>query len=182
MTDRGFQYNVYLLLYFLWEVDNATQLIINFLCTPLLFVLHLTLKLFGQKETWEERRLLMGYCLYDPQKGVSILLSRNIVAGLLGLLVVAAFNFIQAIIGVQLYSFVYENVVGLVLSVIVVGGGGYILNSLLIDDKKVPSYFNRFNKEFKGRKWEYRLRCVIILLLIITIVVCSFVAMAYSCL
>lgn len=182
MADRGFQYNGYLLLYFLWEVDNATQLMINFSCTPLLLVLHLTLKLFGQKVTWEERRLLMGYCLYDPQKGVSILLSRSTVGGLFGLLVVAAFNFTQAIIGVQLYSFVFENVVGLVLFVIIVGGCGYILNSLLIDDKKVPSYFKRFNREFKGRKWKYRLRCVVILLLIIAIVVCSFVAMAYSCL
>ena len=180
--NGGFQYNAYLLLYFLWEVDNATQSIINFICTPLLLVLHLTLKLFGRKTTWEKRREQMASYLYDSEKGLSMLLSHNTFGGLIGLLEVAAFNFIQAIIGVQLYSFVFENMVGLVLFVVVIGGGGYILNSLLIDDKKTPSYFKRFDKEFKGRKWKYRLRCIIVLLLIITILVCSFVAYAYSCL
>lgn len=180
--NRGFQYNVYLLLYFLWEVDNATQSIINFVGKPLLLVLHIMLKFFGQNTSWKKRCLQMNKCLYDSQKGVSILISRNTFGGLIGLLVLAVFNYTQSIIGVQLYSFVFENVAGLVLFIVFIGGVGYILNSLLIDDKKVPSYFSQFNKELNGRKWKYRLKCVIILLLIITIVVCSFVVMAYSCL
>ena len=176
------QYNAYLLLYFLWNVNNATQSILNFVVTPLLLILHSVLNFFGQNVSWEKRRAQMDRCLYDSEIGTSMLISRNTFGGLAGLLEVAAFNFVQAIIGVQLYSFVCENVVGLVLFVVFIGGVGYILNSLLIDDSKVPSYFKRFSKEFKGKEWKYRLKCVIILLSIISIVVCSFVVMAYSCL
>lgn len=175
--NRGFRYNIYLLLYFLWEIDCAAQSIINFICRPILFVLHLTLKLFGQKVTWEERRAQIDKIL----KVAPLSTSNKTFGGLIGLLELAVLNFAQAITGVQLYSFVFESAVGLILLIVVVAVVGIFLHSLLIDDKKIPSYFNRFNKELKGRKWKYRLKCAIVLLIIITIVVCSFVALAYSC-